>query len=624
MRPLRCILLERLQKIIARAGIASRREAELLITDGKVTVNGEIITELGAKADPSTDHIKVNGKLIQIDENLMYLLLNKPRGVVSTVHDPEGRPTVTDLFPDIKSRIYPVGRLDFNTEGVMLLTNDGNLTHKLLAPKSKCPKTYMVKVAGLPDPKTIQRLQRGITVDGNRYGSCEIEILKKGSNTWLRVVLTEGKNHQIKNMFEIVGHPVSKLRRIAFAFLTSKGLKPGEWRHLTDIEVERLKRGDYEFLMPINPFKYLREVGVGLRLADYEAYRAEKGIPEPIRRPGRRPPQSETRRRTAGDASGSRDSGRSERRPENRDSGYRSQSGPSSENRNSRGGDRRDGYGSREFSRDERPPRSYGEGGDRNRQSGRDDSRSGPRPERREGSGGFGEKPAWKRDRDGERPSRGPSDRGGSRPPREGSSDRDRPAWKRDRDGERPSRGPSDRGGSRPPREGSSDRDRPAWKRDRDGERPSRGPSDRGGSRPPREGSSDRDRPAWKRDRDGERPSRGPSRKSREGAPDSEKRPYDSKEKRYPRKDASEQRSTQGGETRKGPGRGKFSSKTGPGESGSERRSGGPYRGRKEESGSGERDSRDRKPSRFKAKAPQKAWSKSLDRKGGKGSSGKK
>ena len=272
-------MLERLQKIIARAGVASRREAEGLITDGQVTVNGELITELGYKADSAKDHIKVNGKLIEIDEDMTYILLNKPKGVVTTVHDPEGRVTVTSLLKEVKGRLYPVGRLDFNTEGALLLTNDGNLTHKLLAPRSKCPKTYVVKVNGSPEKKTLARLERGITVDGNRFGRCEIEMLKAGGNSWLRVILYEGKNHQIKKMFETVGHPVSKLRRIAFAFLTTKGLKPGEFRYLNPVEIERLQRGDYKFLKPLNPFKFLREVGVSLKSGDYEAYRQEKGEP---------------------------------------------------------------------------------------------------------------------------------------------------------------------------------------------------------------------------------------------------------------------------------------------------------------------------------------------------------
>ncbi|CAM2066803.1 Pseudouridine synthase [Sulfidibacter corallicola] len=254
---------ERLQKIIARAGITSRRDAERLITEGSVSVNGNIITELGAKADLSKDHIKVNGKLLQPEtgENV-YILLNKPRGVVSTVHDPEGRTVVTDLVKGQKVRLYPVGRLDVNTEGALLLTNDGDLTHQLLAPRSKCPKTYVVKVSGSPSTKVLERLQRGITVEGTRFSSCELEVLKPGNNTWVKVVLHEGKNLQIRKMFEAVGHPVSKLKRIAFAFLTTQGLSHGEWRELSEVEISRLKRGQFNSLIPINPFRFLREYGV--------------------------------------------------------------------------------------------------------------------------------------------------------------------------------------------------------------------------------------------------------------------------------------------------------------------------------------------------------------------------
>jgi len=375
-------LLERLQKIIARAGVASRREAEGLITDGLVTVNGEQITELGFKADASKDHIKVNGKLVKVDEDMTYILLNKPKGVVTTVHDPEGRVTVTALLNEIKARIYPVGRLDFNTEGALLLTNDGNLTHQLLAPKSKCPKTYMVKVSGNPDKKTLARLERGITVDGNRFGRCEIESLKAGSNSWLRVVLFEGKNHQIKKMFETVGHPVSKLRRIAFAFLTTKGLKPGEWRYLNPVEIDRLQRGDYKSLTPINPFKFLREVGVSLKASDYENYRKEKGQPPLKKREGDR------RRSVKGRPKDRR--GKEGQEPYARDRRGRDGQEPYARDRRGRDGqepyarDRRGRDGQEPYARDRRDRPIQGRDGEQSRE--RDDRREKPRGPRRAGA----------------------------------------------------------------------------------------------------------------------------------------------------------------------------------------------------------------------------------------------
>ena len=255
---------ERLQKIIAKSGLASRREAERMIEEGRVKVNGQVIEEQGFQADPDTDHIKVDGKLIQWSDEKVYFLLNKPKGVVTTVSDPEGRITVVDLMASLKHRLFPVGRLDINTEGALLLTNDGDLANKILRPRAQCPKTYLVKVSGVPDEKDLARLQRGMTVDGIRYSRCEIKLIKTGNNSWLTVILHEGKNHQIKNMFTAVGHPVSKLRRIGFAFLSLKGLEPGQFRELNSVEIERLKRGDFQPLQPISPLRTLKTIGVEL------------------------------------------------------------------------------------------------------------------------------------------------------------------------------------------------------------------------------------------------------------------------------------------------------------------------------------------------------------------------
>src|SRR6266550_8499444 len=204
---------ERLQKLIAAAGLTSRRHAEELITAGEVTVNGKVIKELGTKADPETDHIKVRGKLINPSlqrREKVYVLLNKPRGYLSSVSDPEGRPTVLELLPASLGRVYPVGRLDFNTEGLLLLTNDGDFTNFITSARNKVTKVYEVKVKGLPTEKGIERLRRGITLDdGVRAAPVEIkETGATGTNVWFEVVLHEGRNQQIRRMFEAIGHSV--------------------------------------------------------------------------------------------------------------------------------------------------------------------------------------------------------------------------------------------------------------------------------------------------------------------------------------------------------------------------------------------------------------------------------
>lgn len=242
--------LERLQKIIAHAGFASRREAEAMIREGRVTVNGKVVTELGTKASPGQDHIKVDGKLITRPETHRYILLYKPREVTSTVNDPEGRKTVVDLVKGVRERIYPVGRLDYQSEGLLLLTNDGDLAYKVSHPKHGSVKTYHVKVRGVPEERIIGKLERGITIEGKRTVPCEIARLKttgrstgRGEdegNTWYEVRLREGRNQQIRKMFKAVGHPVSKLRRVAIGPIADPKLSAGEWRELTKHEVKML------------------------------------------------------------------------------------------------------------------------------------------------------------------------------------------------------------------------------------------------------------------------------------------------------------------------------------------------------------------------------------------------
>jgi 23S rRNA pseudouridine2605 synthase len=238
---------QRLQKLIAAAGIASRRHAEELITSGKVTVNGKVANELGTKADPAKDHIKVNGKLINpllSDQQKVYVLLNKPRGYLSSVSDPEGRPLVTELLPPSLGRIYPVGRLDFNTEGLLLLTNDGDFTNFITAARNRVEKVYEAKVKGVPPEAAIERLRRGVVLDdGTRTAPAKIKLLDETStNSWFEISLHQGRNQQIRRMFDLIGHSVVKLRRVRIGHLVDEKLKSGYWRLLSSGEVNRLTR----------------------------------------------------------------------------------------------------------------------------------------------------------------------------------------------------------------------------------------------------------------------------------------------------------------------------------------------------------------------------------------------
>ena len=238
--------LERLQKIIAHAGVASRREAETMIREGRVTVNGRVVTELGSRAYAGRDHIKVDGKLITRAEPHRYILLYKPKEVMTTVEDPQGRKTVIDLVRGVRERIYPVGRLDFHSEGLIVLTNDGDLAFKVSHPRHGSVKTYHVKVRGVPEARMVDRLQRGITIDNKRTLPCEIEQMKTTSrnaeegNSWYEVKLREGRTQQIRKMFQAIGHPVMKLRRVAIGPISDPKLTPGDWREMTKHEVKLL------------------------------------------------------------------------------------------------------------------------------------------------------------------------------------------------------------------------------------------------------------------------------------------------------------------------------------------------------------------------------------------------
>lgn len=237
---------ERLQKIIASAGIASRRKAEQLIASGHVQVNGSTITQLGTKADPETDHIRVNGKLLKPqNQRHAYFLLNKPKGYVTTTSDPEKRPTVMDLLRGVKGRVYPVGRLDYASEGLLVLTNDGELANRLMKAASHVPKTYVVKVAGTPNGESLEKLRGGVSIatdDGKRVRTApaSVRVVKQAANPWYEITLIEGRNRQIRRMFEAVGHHVEKIKRVRYGPLTLD-VPPGEYRPLTLKEVQRLR-----------------------------------------------------------------------------------------------------------------------------------------------------------------------------------------------------------------------------------------------------------------------------------------------------------------------------------------------------------------------------------------------
>jgi 23S rRNA pseudouridine2605 synthase len=240
---------ERLQKIIARAGFASRRRAEEMILAGQVTVNGKVVEELGTRADPDVDHVKVAGKLITRAETKRYILLNKPREIMTTVDDPQGRKTVVDLVRGVRERIFPVGRLDYQSEGLILLTNDGELAFQVAHPKHGSVKTYHVKVRGVPPERIVEKLSRGITIDGRRTMPAEIARIRTTGrsddegNSWYEVRLREGRTQQIRRMFKAVGHPVQKLKRVAIGPISDDKLASGEWRELTPREIRLLAQG---------------------------------------------------------------------------------------------------------------------------------------------------------------------------------------------------------------------------------------------------------------------------------------------------------------------------------------------------------------------------------------------
>jgi 23S rRNA pseudouridine2605 synthase len=232
---------ERLQKVLSQAGVTSRRKAEELIVEGRVSVNGKTVTELGSKADLETDHIKVDGKRLQAPKRHIYIALNKPKGCVTTTSDPEGRETVLHMMRGVKERVFPVGRLDYASEGLLLLTNDGEFAHRVTAPESHVTKVYVVKVNGALTEEQEKVFREGVPLHGRKTAPAELKRIKLGNNPWYEVKISEGRQNQIRIMFKHFGKLVEKLRRVKIAFL-ELDLPPGRYRTLTPVEVAKFRK----------------------------------------------------------------------------------------------------------------------------------------------------------------------------------------------------------------------------------------------------------------------------------------------------------------------------------------------------------------------------------------------
>lgn len=241
----------RLQKLLSHAGFASRRAAEKLIAEGRVTVNGTTVREMGTKADPAVDDVRVDGRRVKSAERHRYILLNKPAGYVTTRSDPQRRRTVIDLLSGVREYVYPVGRLDYDTEGLLLLTNDGELAARLTHPRHGIPRTYEARVSGVPDEDAVERLRAGIPLDGRRTMPADVLLLNRGPRHGARsgrepegvllITIREGRNRQVRRMCEAVGHPVRKLKRTKFGPITDRRLAPGQWRELSAAEIRTLQ-----------------------------------------------------------------------------------------------------------------------------------------------------------------------------------------------------------------------------------------------------------------------------------------------------------------------------------------------------------------------------------------------
>jgi len=234
--------MERLQKIMAQAGVASRRRCEEMIASGMVKVNGRVITKLGTRVDPARDKIQLGGETLFLSPRKYYILMNKPRGYVTTLSDEKGRKKVTDLLKGVTTRVYPVGRLDYDSEGLLLLTNDGDLTYALTHPKHHVPKTYLVRVSGAPTPDKLEQMAGGLVLDDGPTAPAGVRLIgEQEGKALLEITIFEGRNRQVRRMCEYIGHPVLRLQRIRFANLSIEGLRPGQYRHLTGDELKRLK-----------------------------------------------------------------------------------------------------------------------------------------------------------------------------------------------------------------------------------------------------------------------------------------------------------------------------------------------------------------------------------------------
>lgn len=232
---------QRLQKVLSRAGVTSRRKAEQLIIEGRIKVDGKVVTTLGTKVDPETQQIEVDGQLLHFPSPL-YIMLYKPRFYLTTLYDPRGRPKVTDLLKDIPTRVFPIGRLDFDAEGLLLLTNDGEFANMLIHPRYKVPKTYMVLVKGIPNCHALKKLKTGVNLEDGKTLPAQVRVVRKlKSKSWLELTIYEGRYRQIKRMCAAVGHPVLRLKRIRIGPLALGRLKPGEYRYLTPKEIKQLQ-----------------------------------------------------------------------------------------------------------------------------------------------------------------------------------------------------------------------------------------------------------------------------------------------------------------------------------------------------------------------------------------------
>jgi len=247
---------ERLHKVLARAGVGSRRKAEQLIQQGRVTVDGKVITVMGVKINPQHHRIAVDGKPITLSEQKIYLLLHKPKGYVTTLHDPQGRPIVTSLLHGIQTRVFPVGRLDLDTEGALLLTNDGELAQRILHPRYEIKKTYIARVAGRPSPEKLASLEQGIDLEGRKTWPAQLKVVAtKPTNTIIEIIIHEGRKRQVRKMFEAIGHKVIALKRIAYGDLKLGKLPPGAFRFLTQKDLSKVFGGK-------NPLYNKRDAGI--------------------------------------------------------------------------------------------------------------------------------------------------------------------------------------------------------------------------------------------------------------------------------------------------------------------------------------------------------------------------